>query len=224
MFDMDDTLYPMRHFVVSGFRAAAAHAASAWQVPEGDALRLLGRAFVTHRGRELQRLQEHYALPDGAVPALVDVIRLHTPAIRLPRLARHMLQAMRAGWRLAVVTNGRPDIQARKAAALELGAFVDAVVFATATGRGEGKPAAAPFLDACGRLGVAPGRAVFVGDDPRCDVGGARSVGMKTIWLTRQPAAGGTAASDADATLASLAGVPAAAERLLPHARSPHAA
>ena len=181
LFDLDDTLCPLTRFLFSGFRAAAAHAADTWTVDEHEAVAVLGHAFDTMRGREIQALVERFGLPATAIDILVEVIRSHRPTMRLPHAALTALRQMRQDWRIGIVTNGRPEIQARKVDALGLRPHVDTVIFAHATGRGEGKPAPEPFLEACMRLGVTPGQAVFVGDDLTRDVDGARRVGMKTI-------------------------------------------
>jgi putative hydrolase of the HAD superfamily len=222
LFDLDDTLHPRRHFVLSGLRAVAAHVAKGCSVEHSRAVGILARAVRCAPGRELQQLQVTLGLPAEVVPALVSVIRQHAPAIRLTRTALDTLEYLRQAWRLGVVTNGIAEVQARKVAALGLERLVDTIVYATADGQ-PGKPAAQPFLEACLRLAVQPSRAVYVGDDLAADIGGASAVGMKTIWLAprRLRGAGGP---HADITVHALADVPAAARRLLPSWWSPHAA
>ncbi|MBP7779410.1 MAG: HAD family hydrolase [Acidobacteria bacterium] len=216
LFDLDDTLYPLERFAMSGFCAVAGVAEARWGVARATALETLVSATSVARGRELQVLVERHGIGRDALPHLVDVIRTHVPDLGLPALTASVLTALGAGWRLAVVTNGRPDIQARKVRALGLERFVDVVVLAAEHGSGAGKPEAAPFLAACQQLGVAPTRAVFVGDDPVCDIAGAHGVGMKTIWLPARVAPPATRPVDlADVIVASLADVPDAAAELL---------
>ncbi len=225
LFDLDDTLYLLEQFLLSGFRAVAAHVAQLWGHPCEATLGLLKAAYASDRGREIDLLARRLALPAGAVATLVDLIRTHPPAIRLPAGTTAVLMAMRRGWRVGVVTNGRPDIQARKVAALGLSPKVDAIVFAAEHGSGAGKPDAEPFLEACRVLGVPPQQTVFVGDDLRCDIAGARAVGMSTIWL--QASAPQRIDADpalADVILRSLSLVPEAAARLLACRRSSHVA
>lgn len=216
LFDLDDTLYPLTQFVMSGFRAVALAVEAAWGVPRAVALETLVAAASVSRGRELQVLIERHDLPPAAVPGLVDVIRGHVPDLRLPELSLAVLGSLRRGWRIGIVTNGRPDIQARKVRALGVRRLVDAVVYANHEGSGAGKPEPASFLEACRQLDIAPASTVFVGDDPDRDIAGAQGVGMKTIWLPAravpQPA---RPAAPADVIVASLADVPAAAARLL---------
>jgi putative hydrolase of the HAD superfamily len=219
IFDLDDTLYPLRRFVHSGFAAVAGHLEQTCRVERRDALAVLARASRgTSQGYELQACVARFGLSLALVPELVQVVRLHTPSLRLPRASRLALAALRNGWRLGIVTNGLPDLQARKVEALGLRFLVDSVVYANELGGGRGKPEREPFLVAAQRLNVAPSRAIFVGDDARCDVFGAGQAGMKTIHVTRH---GRTRvpASFADAATATLADVPAIADRLMSDTR-----
>ena len=225
LFDLDDTLYSLEQFLMSGFCAIAAHVEATWGHSAERALAVLTAAFATDRGREIDVLAEHFVLPAGAVPQLLDLMRGHVPRLGLSRRTVAVLTAMRADWRIGVVTNGRADIQARKVAALGLAPLVDTIVLAAEHGTGAGKPEAAPFLAACLALGVPPARTVFVGDDLRCDIAGAGAVGMKTIWLpTTLVARPGPAGACADLILASLADVPLAAGRLMASRWSAHVA
>jgi putative hydrolase of the HAD superfamily len=184
LFDLDDTLYPYRAFVRSGFRAVACRLATERRIPAATVLRVLRRALISgQRGRELQELCARFELPASLVGSLANLIREHTPSLRLPRESAHVLKTLRTNWRVGVVTNGEPRVQLRKVAALGLGDYVDAVVCAAEYGDGTGKPAAAGFRAALDRLSVEPSRAVFVGDDPRTDIQGAAAIGMKTIHI-----------------------------------------
>jgi len=57
------------------------------------------------------------------------------------------------------------------------------------------KPDPRIFLAACEALGVAPQHTVYVGDDVQIDVQGARSAGLRSVWMNR---AGRAAAHEAD--------------------------
>lgn len=95
--------------------------------------------------------------------------------------ARAALDALAADHRLALVTNGGPDMQDPKLDALDLRDYFEAVVYAgheTPT-----KPAVEPFERALADLGVAPERAVHVGDDLEQDVAGAHAAGVGSVWL-----------------------------------------
>ncbi|MCX6537713.1 MAG: HAD family hydrolase [Acidobacteria bacterium] len=206
LFDLDDTLYAERQFVRSGFSAVAAEVERRFGVPRRDALAtLVGALRRGNRNRALQELCARHLLPGGIVPDLVDTIRAHVPSLRLPEKTLATLQAARdAGWRLGVVTNGFPAVQARKAAALGLGRLVDAIVYASEWGTGTGKPERAVFEVALAKVGARAPHSVFVGDDPRCDVFGAQQAGLRAILLCRHARREHLAACAPDAVILGL--------------------
>jgi FMN phosphatase YigB (HAD superfamily) len=182
-FDLDDTLYPHRQFITSGFQAVAEHLARETGLDAG----LLRRALVgarrgPARGEEIQACLAQFDLPAGWLPDLLMVLRDHAPALRLTRQVRETLSVLRvSGWRLGILTNGHRQPQQRKLAALGLHALVDAVVFAPEHGTGMGKPESAPFHALTARLGVTAAQTVFVGNDEICDVVGALGAGMIAV-------------------------------------------
>jgi putative hydrolase of the HAD superfamily len=210
IFDLDDTLYRVRRFALSGFAAVAHHLEHTWGIDRRQAFKALVAAYRDDRGRELQICQQRFGLTPAVIPALVDVVRAHSPNLRLPRVTRRVLARVRHRWRVGIVTNGMSHVQARKIEALGLDVRVDAIVYATDLG--PGKPDPEPFLEAARRLNVPVSRCVFIGDDPRCDIAGAIRVGMRVIHVRH-----GEDDLDvgADATVASLDEVPEIAEALV---------
>jgi HAD superfamily hydrolase (TIGR01509 family) len=104
--------------------------------------------------------------------------------------AAHVLDALRErGVRTAVVSNtpwGSPAAYWREE--LERHGLlrrVDAAVFCVDVGWR--KPHPAPMLRALAQLGVEPQEALFVGDDPRWDVEGARQAGIRPVLLSAEP-------------------------------------
>jgi putative hydrolase of the HAD superfamily len=98
------------------------------------------------------------------------------------------LDALRArGWRVAIVSNlpwGSPAAPWREEVARQgLSQRVDAVVFCADAGWR--KPARQIFAFTLAKLRVCPQDCVFVGDDPRWDLAGPRSVGMEAVLLDR---------------------------------------
>jgi len=104
-----------------------------------------------------------------------------TPAAwRLDPAALEVLKTLRrAGLRTGVISNfdGRLPVLLER---LGLGPWLDVVVYSSAVGAA--KPAAAIFLEACRRAGVAPAEALHVGDDPELDYRGARRAGLQARW------------------------------------------
>jgi len=224
VFDMDDTLYPYRHYRLSGFRAVAAHLERVHGVDRRIAYARLFRASRTQdRGRELQVCLEEWDLGSDRLTEMLEVIHSHEPKITLPPSSLRTLDHLRqTGWRVGVLTNGPVAIQQRKVAALRLSDHTDAVVYASAFGCGIGKPEAAPFLEIARRLGVSPTSTAFVGDDERCDVSGALAVGMHPIRCCAWVA--GDRQTRARSVIDRLSRVPVVAAALLLEVSTRHAA
>lgn len=217
LLDLDDTLYPLRRFRLSGFAAVARHLARFHGVDEGEAFRALVSALRgPTRGHEMGTVITRLGLRMPETE-LVRVYRSHEPVLRLPEATDRTLRRLRRTWKLAIVTNGIPAIQAAKIRALGLEHRVDTIVYASEWGAGEGKPERAPFVEALRRLGVQASRAIALGDDEFADVFGAARVGVHTIqtreWRRDQP---GPVAMCADAVIDHISEVPTVADCLMP--------
>ncbi len=206
LFDLDDTLYPERRYLLSACRAVATALEGTHGVPRGDIF-LFMRSWLRDHGRTqvLQAMRRHFDLPDSGIADLVDIMRAHQPDLRLPRGSVEVLQALRAsGLRLGVLTNGLPAVQRRKISALGLAPLVDAIVYAEDHAPG-GKPHPVAFARAVLRLQVPAAHTAFVGDHPVKDIGGAAAAGLRTVWISRT---GPQAGVPADAVVDSLSAVP----------------
>jgi putative hydrolase of the HAD superfamily len=215
--DLDDTLYPREHYVQSGLMAVARHLEERFSISAMDVFSVMTAAHrEPRRGFELQAACARFDLPATLVPELLDVFRRHRPLLRLPQATASLLAALRAdAWQLAILTNGLPAVQRLKIDSLGLSAIVRDIVYAEEHAEG-GKPSASAFRAALRRLALPASRVVMVGDDPVCDIAGARAVGLKTVRLAvpgqrLQPGAG----ADADAVIDSLDALPRAAAGLL---------
>ena len=215
IFDLDDTLYPRERFVHSGMAAVARHVEETWGVPADAAFATLFHATTRgRRGMEFQDLCQRHRLPAEALSGLVQVFRSHLPNLWPAHGAVATLQALRAdGWRIAILTNGLPHVQAAKIRALGLRSLVDHIVYAEEYAEG-GKPARGPFLEVLRRLGAPADQCVCVGDDPRNDIQGARAVGIRTIRVAR-PGVQPQAEDEADAVVHLVTDVPARAAALV---------
>jgi len=99
--------------------------------------------------------------------------------------AEAVLTALGGRYRLALITNAQGQTETgrhRLGNYPELMRFFEVIVVA-----GEGdvpaKPDPLPFRLCLDQLGVAPGEAVYVGDDWRIDVCGSEAAGMHPVWL-----------------------------------------
>lgn len=122
----------------------------------------------------------------GLDPALGDALVAHFREV-YPRFgaafpdALPTLRALRArGVRVALVTNGRTDVQSAKVARLGLEPLLDAVLISER--EGVRKPDRRIFELALERIGARAEQAWHVGDHPMADVAGAHAAGLTAIW------------------------------------------
>jgi putative hydrolase of the HAD superfamily len=97
--------------------------------------------------------------------------------------SEQVLHNLKKNFRLALLTNGAPDIQGTKIDGSNLASFFDAIIISG--DHGFGKPDPRIFHLALKRLKVAAHEAVMVGDSLNRDITGARDAGLRTIWINR---------------------------------------
>ncbi len=97
--------------------------------------------------------------------------------------AEELIRALAArGVRLGLLTNGPPDIQLTKVDSSGLSGHFHGVVMSGEVGLG--KPDPAVFALVLDKLGVAPDRAVMVGDSWERDIVGGTRAGMHAVWIS----------------------------------------
>ena len=93
-----------------------------------------------------------------------------------------MLEALKKeGYKVGLITNGGHALQYRKLDMTGLRYVFDEIIVS-----GDvliDKPDKEIFLMMCDKLGVEPGECVYVGDNPKNDIGGAKKAGYHTIWV-----------------------------------------
>jgi FMN phosphatase YigB (HAD superfamily) len=135
------------------------------------------------------RLATQLGLSDPALPA--SLTRVHMGRIRdgvsVPRVHPRVLSQLRRRYRVGICSNfsdAETAVAILEAAGLR--SHVDAVAISETVGHR--KPRAEPFRAVLSDLGVAPERAVHVGDQLLDDVLGASALGMRSAWTIRRVA------------------------------------
>ena len=187
VFDLDDTLYPERSFVLSGFRAVAMWAEEHLGISADQALTELYQLFEGGiRGNTFNRwLESHGLKNEDWVPQMVQVYREHEPHIEPYPEVPVLLRRLRLHYRLGLVSDGYAKVQRRKLTALGLASCFDVLIFSDEWGREAWKPNSKPFEIALERLKVTGSEAIYVADNPTKDFLGARQVGMWTVRVRR---------------------------------------
>ena len=92
-----------------------------------------------------------------------------------------LMSLKRDGLKVALITNGRHELQYKKLSLIGLRYVFDEIIVS-----GDvmiEKPDRDIFLMMCEKLGVRPSECVYVGDNPFNDIGGAKGAGMYTFHI-----------------------------------------
>ena len=194
-FDLDYTLWDQDAFARSFFEDIAGEFGRRLGLGRCQVLRTchgaLDRLTLAHPFLFDHILHQLAAWDPRLVAELVERYHRHRPPGALyPGAERTLRQLREAGLRLFLVTDGHGPTQRHKVEALGLCPWFEQMVFTGDFPDACRKPAPYPFQLACDRLGVAPGRCVYVGDHPARDFPGPRRLGMLTIGVATGPFAG----------------------------------
>jgi putative hydrolase of the HAD superfamily len=186
VFDLDDTLYPEREFVFSGFRAVAEwlntgrNAGSFFEI----ACELFNNGA---RGNifDLALEKGGIARDPELIGRLLKVYREHKPVIALYSDAKQALNDLRSDFKLGLITDGYLTTQQNKVKALGIEDYFSRIVYTDLYGREYWKPHAKPYDDILQSFGCIGGDCVYIADNPRKDFITARKLGWKTIRVRR---------------------------------------
>lgn len=186
IFDLDDTLYPEREYVFSGFDAVAV----AFQDRLGDpgaAVVSMRRLFDTeHRPRVFNTALAEKGVDDAALlDAMIETYRSHRPAISLHPDANEILTRLRPDYKLGVITDGRSVSQWNKIDALDLRGRVDKIIVTDDLGAEFAKPHPQAFELMAEGLGVEHAACVYVADNPAKDFVAPNALGWLTVRIIR---------------------------------------
>lgn len=187
VFDLDDTLFPERQFVSSGFHAVSAYLQDSGIVP-CDTYPAFWEKFCDGvRGTIFNDvLRDLNAATDNAlIEKLVGVYRSHTPKITLYPEAKDILEFFYRRKKTGLLSDGPVLMQDNKVTALGIRHYFQAVLFTDTLGRQCWKPHTAGYLKIADALGVPGSECLYVGDNPQKDFVGARTLGWKTVRVQR---------------------------------------
>jgi len=182
VFDLDDTLFPEREFVYSGFEAV-----DKWLRKEKGIAGFRGHAIAEFKSGVRRKIFDRSLLLLGVphdgqlIEQMVAIYRDHQPRIHLFQDAEWALDHFSSSCRLALLTDGYLAVQQRKVAALKLSDRFATIVYSDRFGREGWKPSPRPYEQIITELGCAPAECVYVGDNPAKDFITARRLGWFTV-------------------------------------------
>ncbi len=184
VFDLDDTLYPEREYVRSGYHVIANTLVDTewtqtqifdllWQEFERGDRRRVFNTVLQHMGRE--------DTPEE-ISRLVEIYRQHQPVLTLGQEVREIIEILSAQYKLGIITDGFLPAQRLKVQALELESHFDSICYTEELGREYWKPATKAFEMMSQTLQCEPQQCTYVADNPVKDFIAPNQLG----WLSIQ--------------------------------------
>jgi len=184
VFDLDDTLYPERDFVRSGFSVVDEYLSSRLGC-EGFLKIALARFERGERGKIFDdSLKDLGVNPDQRIISeLVAVYRAHRPEIVFFPGAPEFIAKLGGYGHLAVITDGPLICQKNKASALNLSKWFEEIIFTDLLGKGHSKPDPLAFQMLSEKFSAPPEKSVYLADNPGKDFMAPNQLGWKTIQI-----------------------------------------
>lgn len=183
IFDLDDTLYEERSFVLSGFQAVAQFGEQNWGIPAKPAFDKMMTIFTrSGRGRVFDDWLAIHGLRTRAnIHTCVKVYRHHMPDIALSASHRALLNRLARHGPLFLVTDGHKIAQSLKVQALGLEQIFDRVYITHRYGKRHAKPSLRCFDLIRTRCKAEWHDIAYIGDNPAKDFVALNRVGATTI-------------------------------------------
>lgn len=187
VFDLDDTLYLERDYVLSGLTAVGQWAAVALGVSGlGQVMRDRFDAGARTRIFDESLRDMGLEAPPATIARMLAAYRQHRPSIRLAPDAERFLGSRDPAIGFAVITDGFLDAQRRKIRALGLyGRGVHVGICTDKWGRDCWKPNPRAFRHVEQLFGWSGGAMTYVADNPSKDFAAPRSLGWNTVQIVR---------------------------------------
>jgi HAD superfamily hydrolase (TIGR01509 family) len=193
LFDLDDTLWPIMPVIdraeIVLFDWLLGHAPAVARKFTIESLRARRLALMETNPRYALNLRQlrHEALTEAFISCAEDPAKVEQ-AMTVFSEARNAvtpfddvrpgLTRLQGRFALGSVSNGVADLEA-----IGLAHYFQTSIAAHHFGRA--KPDPSLFHAACDALNVAPGEAVYIGDDPVLDVEAAQKAGLHAVWMNR---------------------------------------
>lgn len=177
IFDLDDTLYPEKDYIMSGCRAIAKYigkeevADKLWS-DFNSGLSMIDE-YLIKNGKE--NLKTEY----------LNIYRFHIPSIHLYDGALEIIEYFKShGIKVGIITDGRPEGQRNKIKALELDKLIEDIIITDELGGVQfRKPNDIAFRIMQCRWKLPFEQLIYVGDNIYKDFQAPRRLGIKPVWL-----------------------------------------
>lgn len=187
VFDLDDTLFPERDFVLGGFRAVSDWLQQHWGVT--GFFEAAWALFNTGtRDRIFDRTLDRFDIPytPDLIRRLVQIYRDHSPELMLFPDAQWALDFYCPQRKLGLITNGYLRTQKNKVQALGIADRFDALLYCDQFGREHWKPSPLAYQKLMESLSCDGAACVYIGDHAEKDFIAPKQLGWHTIRIQRR--------------------------------------
>ncbi|MBI3631432.1 MAG: HAD-IA family hydrolase [Candidatus Staskawiczbacteria bacterium] len=187
IFDLDDTLYHEKQYVLSGFRAVANFLGQKKVGISSDKIyKALAKSFsLEGRGKNFNQIIRQFNIDSKYLKSMIREYREHLPNIFLDSATKKVLEDLHKKNTLVLLTNGWAEVQKNKVTALGLNRYFDSFFYAQEDGLKFCKPHSKFFLKILKHYNVKPEESLMVGDDLVCDIQGAANLDFQTFYIKK---------------------------------------
>ncbi|HHW69954.1 MAG TPA: HAD-IA family hydrolase [Clostridiales bacterium] len=189
IFDLDDTLYPEKDYIISGFKTVSQYIENKTNLDFEEIFATLLELFDKDRKRVFNRLLEVYDIYEvSLLQKSIELYREHYPDISLPLETLEILNWLKDnGFKIGIITDGRPEGQWNKIKALGLQEYCDAIIITDELGGVEfRKPNAKGYEKMLKILNIKSEEALYVGDNIAKDFVTANRLGITTVMYKNE--------------------------------------
>lgn len=186
VFDLDDTLYEEKEYVLSGFTAIDKYLSQ--RNIHGfykNAVMLFEKGV---RGTIINEVLESIEISydKNLILFLVELYRNHIPKISLHEDSLAAIETLKPAFKLGLLTDGYLNAQKNKVNALGISNYFDVIIYTDYFGREHWKPSPLPYLEIMNKLQFEGPELMYIGDNPLKDFVTAKKLKWNTIYIERQ--------------------------------------
>ncbi|WP_342305959.1 HAD family hydrolase [Methanolobus sp. ZRKC5] len=187
IFDLDNTLYNEKEYVISGFKAVALFLAREKSLDYCTVYSSLLESFtINGRGNNFEYLCNKLDIGNHIISRLVKVYREHCPEITLREDIEMFLWELSKEYKLCLLTNGWLIPQKMKVESLRLDRYFDTIFYSQQDGLDFAKPHPKYFMQILQFYKIETSEALMIGDDPVTDIQGAKNLNMPHLQVSNE--------------------------------------
>ena len=187
IFDLDDTLYYEKEYVLGAFKEVAYYLGNKYEKNE-EVLYIRMKEILEElgRGQIFDVICEENNF-DEDIKCLVQIYRDSMIKLTLYDDSKEfLLWARREGYKLGIITDGCSKVQWNKIKSLGIEELVDKIIVTDDLGRQYWKPHEKSYLNMMEYFNINQNECIYIGDNPNKDFAGARKLGIKTARIVRE--------------------------------------